>query len=119
MVLVFLETPTAATIRDVNAHRKHVWPWIAVLLIGLPILYVGSFGPACWLTAASRGMDPLRSIPPSPGMIAYWPLGRMASNGPLAVMTWLRWWMYFGAKRGAAVRVPTDLNGNSFGLSLE
>lgn len=26
-----------------------VWPWIAALLIGLPVLYVGSFGPTCAL----------------------------------------------------------------------
>jgi hypothetical protein len=29
--------------------RKSVWPWIVALLIGLPVLYVASFGPACWL----------------------------------------------------------------------
>src|SRR5262245_22794311 len=29
--------------------RKPVWPWIVALLIGLPLLYVASFGPACWL----------------------------------------------------------------------
>ena len=26
-----------------------VWPWIGAVLIGLPVLYVVSFGPACWL----------------------------------------------------------------------
>ncbi|MGE5194175.1 MAG: hypothetical protein ACM3U2_16890 [Deltaproteobacteria bacterium] len=30
-------------------RRNPVWPWIAALLIGLPVLYVESFGPACWL----------------------------------------------------------------------
>ena len=30
---------------------KSVWPWIAGLLVGLPVLYVASFGPACWLTS--------------------------------------------------------------------
>jgi hypothetical protein len=29
--------------------RKPLWPWIAALLIGLPVLYVVSIGPACWL----------------------------------------------------------------------
>jgi len=29
--------------------HKPLWPWIAALLIGLPVLYVASFGPACWL----------------------------------------------------------------------
>jgi len=29
--------------------RKPLWPWIAALLIGLLLLYVASFGPACWV----------------------------------------------------------------------
>ncbi len=30
-------------------RKTPLWPWIAALLIGLPVLYVASFGPACWL----------------------------------------------------------------------
>ena len=30
-------------------ERKPLWPWIVALLIGLPVLYVASFGPACWV----------------------------------------------------------------------
>jgi len=30
--------------------RKPVWPWIVVLLIGLPVMYLASFGPACWVS---------------------------------------------------------------------
>ena len=26
-----------------------IWPWIVALLLGPPVLYVASFGPACWL----------------------------------------------------------------------
>jgi len=25
------------------------WPWIVVLLVALPVFYLGSFGPAVWL----------------------------------------------------------------------
>ncbi len=32
-------------------RKKPLWPWIAAVLIGLPVLYVASFGPACWLAA--------------------------------------------------------------------
>jgi hypothetical protein len=28
-----------------NDDRKPVWPWIASLLMGLPVLYVASIGP--------------------------------------------------------------------------
>jgi hypothetical protein len=30
-------------------ERKPVWPWIVALLIGLPVLYELSIGPAVWL----------------------------------------------------------------------
>ncbi len=29
--------------------ERPLWTWIAAVLIGLPVLYVASFGPACWL----------------------------------------------------------------------
>jgi hypothetical protein len=32
-----------------DENKKAVWPWIVALLIGLPVLYVASYGPACWL----------------------------------------------------------------------
>ena len=39
-----------------NEDRKpHVWPWIVALMIGLPVLYVASFGPACWI--AGRNVE--------------------------------------------------------------
>ena len=28
-----------------------MWPWIAALLTGLPVLYVASFGLTCWLVS--------------------------------------------------------------------
>ena len=30
-------------------RKRSVWPWIVALLIGLPVLYIASFGPACWI----------------------------------------------------------------------
>jgi hypothetical protein len=32
-------------------EQRPVWPWIVALLIGLPVLYVLSFGPACWISS--------------------------------------------------------------------
>ncbi len=34
-----------------EAKKKAVWPQIVGLLIALPVLYFGSFGPACWITS--------------------------------------------------------------------
>ena len=32
-------------------ERNPIGPWIVTLLIGLPMMYVGSFGPAYWIEA--------------------------------------------------------------------
>lgn len=37
-----------------ETSRKPAWPWIVALLIGLPVLYVLSFGPACWASLRTR-----------------------------------------------------------------
>ena len=39
-----------------SAGKKPLWPWIVAVLIGLPVLYVASFGPACQMT--DRGFIP-------------------------------------------------------------
>ena len=39
-----------------DRKKTGVWPWVVAMLIGLPVLYVLSFGPACWATRNySRG----------------------------------------------------------------
>jgi hypothetical protein len=35
-------------------RKAPLWPWIVTLLIGLPVLYVLSFGPACWITSRTH-----------------------------------------------------------------
>jgi hypothetical protein len=92
-----------------SEQRKPVWPWILVLLIGLPVLYVASFGPACWLTSQKWGWSQLQ---PHPAMIVYFPLGAMASRPDTAVGRGLRWWMMFGTRRGPAVVVQTNATGS-------
>src|SRR5262245_57632048 len=55
--------------------RKPVWPWIAAVLIGLPVLYVVSFGPACWITSRlDRGS---KLVP-----VAYRPILRITYPDP-------------------------------------
>lgn len=39
------------------------WPWIAATVVGVPVLYVASFGPACWSTSRlGYGADLLPTI---------------------------------------------------------
>ncbi len=63
-----------------SEERKPLWPWIVAFLIGLPVLYVLSVGPAAWICD---------SIPrPHPQWLQtalnvfYWPLGWIDENGP-------------------------------------
>jgi hypothetical protein len=58
-------------------RTKRTWPWIAAL-VGLPVLYVASFGPACWLM--TRG-----SLPIFPTAYPYWPLVVAANAAPSGV----------------------------------
>lgn len=30
-------------------QRRPFWPLLIAVLVGLPVLYVASFGPACWI----------------------------------------------------------------------
>ena len=57
-------------------NRKNaLWPWIAATLIGLPVLYVASFGPACWISShTGRGANVV-SIVFQPVFSVWW-------NGP-------------------------------------
>ncbi len=36
-------------------RKRRIWPWVLALLIGLPVVYVASFGPACWLLPVNSG----------------------------------------------------------------
>jgi hypothetical protein len=64
---------------------KPVWPWIVALLIGLPVLYVVSFGPACWITSHFV-------LEREPVNIAYRPLAKaslaMGENWPTMPLLW-------------------------------
>src|SRR5262245_6608721 len=55
-------------------RKKPLWPWIVALLIGLPVLYVASFGPACWL--GSRDIVEISAL--------YRPISAWLPDGELA-----------------------------------
>jgi len=82
--------------------------WATVVLVVL-VLYVASFGPACWLTSQRWGWSQLQ---PHRAMIVYFPLGALASRPDTAVGRGLRWWMTFGTRRGHAAVVQTNATGS-------
>src|SRR5262245_15672420 len=38
-------------------RKRAFWPWVVAPLIGLPLLYIASFGPACWTVTAGKIAD--------------------------------------------------------------
>jgi hypothetical protein len=48
-------------------NRRALWPVVTAVLIGLPLLYVASFGPACWLSFKEK-------VPSSVVAVIYRPL---------------------------------------------
>src|SRR5262249_25893692 len=74
-----------------DRKKASPWPWIVALLIGLPVLYVASFGPACWLFG--RGILPCELT-----IDAYRPLIHLSfSQAPIS--GWLRWYARSGDRQ--------------------
>jgi len=70
-------------IPGMSDERRPLWPWNAALLIGLPVLYVALFGPACWL--ADNGTFSMRAT-----SIAYRPLLISVPRFPIPIRKLLR-----------------------------
>ena len=59
-------------------RKRPLWPWIVVLLFGLPVLYVLSMWPLLWLW--SRDMIPNWSHPAIPAYII--PMNYVLTRAP-------------------------------------
>ena len=81
--------------------------WATVVVVAIPLIYVLSFGPACWITSRSQ-MERLPMI--------YLPVGWAGMNGPDGLRTAICWYACVGMPHGSTVILPTDLSG--FGTSL-
>jgi hypothetical protein len=67
------------------SDRKPVWPWIVALLIGLPAMYVASFGPACWFVSRAPFLSERL-------LVVYLPLDRVAWEYPESFSETLDWY---------------------------
>jgi hypothetical protein len=107
------------TVRIIN--RRERWAkWTLAAVVGVPVLYVVSFGPVCWWLAKPHEMPGYNGgtlhmiardiLPYAPR--EYWPMGWAAQNGP----NWLHRSIQWYATRASrdAVNVPTDWNGDGF-----
>lgn len=92
------------TVRVVS--RREGWAkWALAVVVGVPVLYVASLGPACWATKCPP--DNYQRIAPG----VYWPIGDFYSSGkrPL-VNTFISWYARLYGDDGLLV-VPTDDSG--------
>jgi hypothetical protein len=81
--------------------RKPVWPSIVAFLIGLPVLYVASFGPACWVTSHATVGIPVVNVVYLPMM---WTYDVSPESGRKAIM----WYSRIGAAEGWSWSVGND-----------
>jgi len=112
------------TVRVVNQRERWAKRTLAGLIVGMPLMYVLSFGPACWLTAR-----PLR-VAPEPAMIVYYPLVDIAHRSASRRGTSrsiptdrigyaLSWWMRLGVPRGAYAMIPDPAGGGVGARSID
>ena len=46
-----------------DERKNPLWPWIVAVCVGVPVLYVASFGPACWIASrCGRGGGVVTSV---------------------------------------------------------
>src|SRR4029077_17647274 len=80
----------------------------ATVMFSLPVLYVLSFGPACWMTAQpwhnaiqNDGFD----MPPR-WMQVYRPFGITPNKGSPPAKIGVSWWATIGVKKTSCAVVP-------------
>ena len=80
-------------VRIVN--RRERWAkWTLVLTVGLPVLYVASFGPWCWVVSHSTNSDKFVPVP-----AIFEPLTRCFRTGRAGDA--LEWYTKLGAAGGS------------------
>jgi hypothetical protein len=94
------------TVRIINRRERWAKWTLAGVIVGLPVLYVASFGPACWIASHTVRFDSsYDSIP-----VAYWPIGRMTLMENIVGDCLLRY-AQFGMKTDAWISIPTSSDG--------
>src|SRR5579872_3256603 len=84
--LVFAALAAWLGLRIVN--RRENWAKRATIVLAFsPVLYVLSFGPACWIASHTRAARGIVSA-------VYHPVIRCWANGPRPISNALEWWMY-------------------------
>jgi len=102
------------TVRIVN--RRERWAkWTLGAVVGLPLLYVASFGPACWWFPKRVRVGSM-SLDGKTGSVGYdcsapriyWPIGWLAERAP-TIYSAVSWFSGLGTDE--SIRLPTDPTG--------
>ena len=92
-------------VRIVNRREPWAKRTLATVIVGLPVLYVASFGPACWsVDAGPADLEPVARI--------YRPLVRMACGGGVFASP-LQWYCNLNRPRDTsptAIRIVGMMN---------
>lgn len=107
---------------DMQPRKPSVWMWIVVALISVPMLYVLSFGPACWLAPSGTIPMPPGAVPhhfaPGRGPYVgcaprmYWPIGFVWRHSPYRVARLIQW--YANALRPQGIWIPLSSDGRAW-----
>lgn len=95
--------------KERRGRRWRDWPMLVAVGIVLPILYVLSAGPACWVVSrrSDRGDTPF-------WMNVYFPLGAFfaAMDVGFPPRDVLSWWVTLGLPEDGVICVPSNLSGS-------
>jgi hypothetical protein len=70
-------------------RKKSVWPWAVLLVAGIPVLYVASWGPVNWFVNQYSCPEWIQI---ADGFV-YWPLLWAIEHGPSWLSDALWWWV--------------------------
>jgi hypothetical protein len=85
-------------------QKKPVWPWFVALLIGLPVLYIASFGPACWICDRVDAYTLWRKIE-----TIYRPILSAWNDGAEPIGKVVSWYANLGVKKkGIGIHATDD-----------
>lgn len=103
VVVAFAAFCVWLTVRIVNRRERWAKWTLAAVVFGLPVLYVASFGPACWV-AADQGQ--IANVP-----VVYWPIGASVPTERTMWGDFVFWWGRLGIPDGHSVWVPMSSDG--------
>jgi hypothetical protein len=72
--------------------------WASVVVVVLPLLYVLSFGPACWIASRTKGKHVIPKI--------YWPISWVAMEHFWTLSPPIAWYAQLGMPEDGRVYLP-------------